>query len=166
MESIIDMKNTTTLFDIARSWLQKHYFSPQSSPLPTHFLPLMNKSLHAMLIKICMAVWNVACLSHHCHHCWSAPPTTSLCSHPLFGLYKYSANVDECQWVPFYLYGGIQWQTFASCALPCQMTFCQTAPLLPSVTQQWSIMEYWCKGTTSTAHHQHTLLSSWANIIK
>ena len=27
------------------------------------FLPLVNKSLHATLVKVCMAVWNMACLS-------------------------------------------------------------------------------------------------------
>ena len=44
----------------------------------------------------------MACLSWHCHHCWNAPPTTSLCSHPLFGLHKGSASVNECQWVSFF----------------------------------------------------------------
>ena len=55
----------------------------------------MNKSLHAVLIMICMAVWNVVCLSCHCHHCWNTPPTTSLCSHPLLGLHKW---MDIYQW--------------------------------------------------------------------
>ena len=31
------------------------------------------------------------------------------------------------------------------------MPFCQTAPLLPSVTQQQNVMEYWWEGSTSTA---------------
>ena len=31
------------------------------------------------------------------------------------------------------------------------MPFCQTAPLLPSVTGQQHGMEYWQKGSTSTA---------------
>ena len=30
-------------------------------------------------------------------HCWTLPPTTSLCSHPLFGLSICSATVSECQ---------------------------------------------------------------------
>ena len=29
--------------------------------------------------------------------------------------------------------------------------FCQTAPLLPSVTRQQHVMEYWWEGSTSTA---------------
>ena len=46
-----------------------------------------------MVWQLCMAD-NVACLSHHCHHYWNAPPTTSLCSYPLFGLHKHSACVN------------------------------------------------------------------------
>ena len=61
------------------------------------FSPVINKSLHVTLVKICMAVWNVPCLSCCCCHCWNAPLITSLNSHPLFGLHKYSASVDECQ---------------------------------------------------------------------
>jgi len=33
---------------------------------------------------------------------------------------------------------------------PCQMPLCQTAPLLPSVTQQQNVMGYWWEGSTST----------------
>ena len=39
----------------------------------------------------------------------------------------------------------------ASNTLPYQLPFCQTAPLLPSVTWQQYIMEYWQDGSTSTA---------------
>ena len=75
----------------------------------------------------------------------------SLCSHPLFGLHKCSVSVDECQWVPLFPHEGIQWHTFASSALLCQTPFCQTAPLLHSVTQQPHITEYWSEGSTSIA---------------
>jgi len=108
-------------------------------------------TLHFVLWQLCVAVWNMACLSHCCHHCWNAPAITSLCSHLLFGLQKRSARVNECQWVPFFLYGGIQFPTFASYALPCQTPFCQTTPLLPSVTGQQHVMGYWWEGSTSTA---------------
>ena len=40
----------------------------------------MKKSLHATFVKICMAIWNMACLSH-----------------PLFGLHKCSASVNKYQ---------------------------------------------------------------------
>mgnify|MGYP001857127567 CR=1 FL=1 len=74
----------------------------------------------------------------------------SLCSHQLSGLHKRSASVNECQWVPF-LHGGIQFHIFVSFTLPCQTPFCQTAPLLSSVTQQQNVVECWWKGSASTA---------------
>ena len=40
--------------------------------------------------------------------------------------------------------------TFVSKTLPCQAPVCKAAPLLPSVTQQQSVMEYWWEGSTST----------------
>jgi len=49
----------------------------------------------------------------------------------------------------YFLHGRIQFFTFASHTLPCQMPFfCQIAPLLP-----WhqDVMEYWWEGSTSTA---------------
>ena len=46
---------------------------------------------------------------------------------------------------------GIQRRTSASYALPYQMPFCQTASLLPSVTQQQNVMGYCWEGSTSTA---------------
>ena len=48
-----------------------------------------------------------------------------------------------CQWAPFIPWGGIQWHTFAPYTLPCQTPFCQTAPLLPSVTQQHKVTKHW-----------------------
>jgi len=47
--------------------------------------------------------------------------------------------------------GGIQCHTFASDALPCQMPLYQTAPLLPSVTQQQNLMKRWEESSTSRA---------------
>ncbi len=38
-----------------------------------------------------------------------------------------------------------------SYALPCQMTFCQTVPLLPSIMWQEHVKEYWWEGSSSTA---------------
>jgi len=38
-----------------------------------------------------------------------------------------------------------------SYTLPSQVSFCQTVPLLPSVTWQQNIMGYWWEGSTSTA---------------
>ena len=36
-------------------------------------------------------------------------------------------------------------------SLPCQTPLCQAAPLLPSITEQQNVMEYWWEGSTSTA---------------
>ena len=38
-----------------------------------------------------------------------------------------------------------------SSALPHQMPFCKTAPLLPSVMQQQNVKEYWWEGSTFAA---------------
>ena len=51
----------------------------------------------------------------------------------------------------FFSSGGIQRQVFVSYAPPCQTPLCQTAPLLPSVTQQHHVMGYWWEGSASTA---------------
>jgi len=53
--------------------------------------------------------------------------------------------------VPFFPHGGIQLHAFALYASPCETSFCQTIPLLPSVAQQQNVMECWWKGSTSTA---------------
>ena len=47
------------------------------------------------------------------------------CSRTLFS--QCSASIDECQWVPFFLHGGLQWYTFASYTLPCKTVICCTA---------------------------------------
>ena len=86
----------------------------------------------------------------HCCHCWSAPPTTSHCTH-IHGLHQHSASVDECYWLQCFSHRGIQCHTFAWYALPCQMPLCQTAPLQPSVMQHQHVMEYWWEGSASTA---------------
>jgi hypothetical protein len=88
-------------------------------------------------------------LSHYCCHCWNAPPTSSLCSHPLFGLCKHSASVDECQLVQFFLHGGIKWHISAL------GDAIQTAPLLllslktktklnsVALVREWTIPTEW-----------------------
>ena len=164
METSADTKSTITLFNRANSQLP--LFSNMITTISCALLPARNKSLYATLRKILMAVQKVVCLSHRYHQCWNTPPTTSLCSHPLVGLHKHSASVSECQWVPFLLCGGLQFHTFASSTLLCQTPFCQTAPLLPSVTQQQHVMEYWWEGSILLLYHQDSPLTLWANIIK
>jgi len=50
---------------------------------------------------------------------------------PIHSLDNRSASTGDCQWVQFFPHGGIQWHTFVPYTPPCQMPFCQTAPLLP-----------------------------------
>ena len=57
----------------------------------------------------------------------------------------------------FFLHGGIQRLTFASYALPWLTPFCQTAPLLPSVTWQQNRMEYGGKVQLLLPHHQNPI---------
>jgi hypothetical protein len=59
-------------------------------------------TLRFMSWQLCRAAWNVTCLSHHCCHCWNAPPTSALCSHPLFSFCKHSASIHECQQVQIF----------------------------------------------------------------
>jgi hypothetical protein len=108
---------------------------------------------------------NVACFSHHRRHCWNTPPTVSLCPHPLFGLCKCSASIDDCQWVQFF-----HMEEFSDISvlytLPCQMQICQTAPLLLSVSRQQTLQTIGGKFQPVLPYHQHPPLTSWANSIK
>jgi hypothetical protein len=102
--------------------------------------------------KLCEAARNlVSCLSHQCHHCWNAPRTSSLCSHPLFGLRKLSASVGECQWGQFFFpHGGIQWHASASYALPMSDAILpeySSAALCRTATE---LTNYWRECSTST----------------
>jgi len=80
--------------------------------------------------------------------CWNIPLTASQCSDPL---HTCSANIKECQWVTIFPHREVWFHTFASCTLPRQAQFCQTAPLLLSVTHQETVMEYWWEGSSYTA---------------
>ena len=82
-----------------------------------------------------------------CCCCWNAPPPTSLCSQPLFGLHKCSVSIEEHRFLP---HGGIKFCPSAPYALPHQAPFSQTAPPLLTVTQHQHMMEYWWEGSAST----------------
>jgi len=57
-----DAKSTITLFDRVYYQLQMLFFSVVTKT-GYAFLPAINKSLHAALVEILMAIWNVACLT-------------------------------------------------------------------------------------------------------
>ena len=83
--------------------------------------------------------------------------------HPLFGLQKCSASVNGC----FFCMEEFISIPFLHPQFHVRCCFCQTPPLLPSATQQQSVMKCWWEGSASTAiPHQHLPLTSWANIIK
>ena len=109
-------------------------------------------TLHFMVWQLCRAIQNMAHLSHCCQHCQNVSPINSLCSHPLFGLHKCSASINECQWVLFFSHVE---EVSSTCLLHIHFHsrwhFCQTAPLLPPVTQQQNVTEYWQEDSTSTA---------------
>ena len=76
------------------------------------------------------------------------------CANIQSGLQKHLANIHECQWVQFFRHGGIQFHTTASYAAPSQMAIFKTASLMPSATQQHSVMEQWWEGSSSNAIQQ------------
>ena len=136
-------ERTRTLSDRANDQQKKQFFNTATIIIYA-FLLVMN-SLHGWL----------GCGLSFLFSAVLKCTTTSLCSHPLF-LCKFSASINECQWVPFFPRGGTWWHIFASSTLSCQTPLCQTAPLLPSVTQQQKCKRILLGIFTSTAiHHQH-----------
>jgi len=122
-------------------------FSNIVTIISSGFLPVMNKKLYTAFIKVCMAICNLACLSHYCYHCWNTPPTISLCSHPQIDLHKCSANIDESHQLPLFLHKGFN----DTSLLLCQMPFWQIASLQPSDTWQQCVTECWWEGWNSSA---------------
>ena len=55
----------------------------------------------------------------------------------LVGLHKHSASTDECQWVPFFPHGGIQFRPFALCtSIPDTTVWdCHSAAIYPTATK-------------------------------
>ena len=146
METITDTKSTIILFNRANSQLQNtifqhsHYHqlcifaSDEQEPVCYN-----HNNLHQPRQS------TVAVTTAEMHH----PPTHCAYIHCLVSInvQQLFRNANKCHFFP---HGGIQWHTFASCTLPCQMSSCQSAPLLPSVTQQQNVREYWQDGSAST----------------
>jgi len=92
-------------------------------------------------------------------------PTSSLCSHPLLGLFQCSVCIGECQWVTFLPRGGVQRHISASSALPHQI-HCVRLPLCCHLSQgnntPWNTGG---KVQLLLPHHQHSPLTSWANTM-
>jgi len=132
----------STIWYSANSQLQNTGFH-QSPPLTMHF--------HQPWTRDCVATQKVACLPCHCSRCWNAPPTASQRLYPLFGIQKHSPSISECQWLHFCS----TWRNSVIhlCLIDTSTSdaICQTAPLLPSVTQQQNGTDYWWEGSTHAA---------------
>ena len=78
------------------------------------------------------------------------PPTTSLCSHALFGLHNLSASADQCQWVTFFSLwrNSVPPLCFIS---PSVSDAIYRVPLCCHLSWQQSITGYRWEGCSSTA---------------
>jgi len=144
MEAIADTKSAITLFDRAKYSDTKYSFSIVSIIIYA-FLPVMNKSLHAVLTKIYISKGD--------------PPSMS----PLLKSTTQSLTVlTSTVWSPSTL-NKHQWMSTGAiffcmknsvphlCFLCTSMSgTCQT-PLLPPVSQPQNVTEYWWEGSASTA---------------
>ena len=70
--------------------------------------------------------------------CCNAPPTTSLCSHPLFDLHKLSTGISKCQWVSFF-------STWRS-SIPCLWFIC--ASMSDAILSECPSAAICCMATT------------------
>ena len=88
------------------------------------------------------------CTHCHCPHCWNVPTASQRHIHCL-------VSIDVQKWMSmgalFFSHWGINFPIFVSSARPCQAPLCQTAPLLPSVTWQQNVKEYWWEDSASAA---------------
>ena len=99
------------------------------------------ETLHFMVSQLCTAVWNVACLSCCCHHCWNVSPAASLCSHPLV------RHLFSKSW---WMSVGAVLSSWRNSVPPLYFTHTSMsdtvppdAPLLPSVSQQQHVAGCW-----------------------
>jgi len=136
-------------------------------PSPFNTLKLVSSSIHSSLVISCQfsQIKCLRCSSFRCvtelAHLECGLSFMSLLSllkcttyhHTVLMsiVHKPSVSINEYQWVPFFLHEDILFYPFALCALPRQTPFCQTAPLLPSVTQPQNVTEYCWEHSASTA---------------
>jgi len=138
METTTARKCTITLFDRVNSLLQnsisQHNHHHQLCIFASNEQEPVYHTSNDLHQQKCPTAMVTTAETHH---------PALRCSYPLFGLHRHSASIDECQWMPLFLHGGIQWHTFSPYTLPCQTPFCQSAPLLPSVTRAQNGIGYW-----------------------
>jgi len=131
MEAIADTKSAITLFDRAKYSDTKYSFSIVSIIIYA-FLPVMNKSLHAVLTKIYISKGDPPSMSPLLK---STTQSLTVLTSTVWSPSGF-ITVNKCQWAQLFPRGAIQWHTLAPHTLLHQTPFCQTASLLPSVTWQ------------------------------
>ena len=88
------------------NWYKKHNLTvSQGKFLATKCCFFSTVTTASYAFAPAMKQWTKACMPHlkksvpvevtPCHHCWTASPSASLCSPPLFGLHTCSARVHE-----------------------------------------------------------------------
>ena len=120
----------------------------------------MNKSLHAVLVKTCTSRGDssVTVVTAEMHH-----PLP----HGAHILWLVSTNIQQ---VSVNANGGHFFclEEFNSTPLLYMHFYvrqhCQSAPLLPSVTGQQHVVEYWWEGSTPTGIPPTSTSKSWANM--
>jgi len=137
-------KHTVTLPARANSQLQTPFFSIVTT-ISYAFSPVMNKDLHAMLIKICTTGGDPLSLSSLMKQIMHYP--SPHCSHiHSWVSIKVSVNVNSV------------WRSLmadiAAYTLACQRPFCQTAPLCCI----WIAAFY--------RLHNHLFFGCWCHIMK
>ena len=144
MEKTTDKKSTITLFNRPNSQLQNTIFFVIVTTIiwftwMRHSLLCGVTAVLGCLERGLSFMSPLALLKRTTHH------LTVL--HPLFGLYKQSASIGECQWVHFFPHGGIRFHPFASYELPCQIRSVR----LPLCCHLSHSNKYWWEVSTSTA---------------
>ena len=146
MKMTADTHSTITLLDRTNSqlqntifqWIHNHelciFTSHEQEPAGYSGQNLCDRPEHGLLFMSLLLLLKP-----------TAPPTVSFYSHPhpclvSINVQQVSTNVNGCH---FWQHEGIQWHTSASYTLSHQMPFCQTVHLLPSVTLQQNVTEYW-----------------------
>ena len=149
METPTDTKRTVMLFNRGKSQLQNTAFQQSR-----HY-ELCNFASNEQEPSCC-ACKSLRLWRWHCQHCWSTPPTASLCSHPLLGLHKCSTSVSECQWMSFF-----RWRNSVShlCSVHTSMSDailsdCPSAAICHTTTEYNRILvrrfNLYCHNTTTT----------------
>ena len=128
METTTDSKRTIIVFHTANTELQNTFFNIVLT-FSNAFLPGMNKSLHAVCIKICMAVENVAwkvqpLLLYHHHLLLTSWANTLEQEAPLSEQTQYKCKSTRCHFLAVLLVVFFVWLVvFLFCFVFCFLNY-------------------------------------------